>query len=313
MKRIAGYIWMALMLVSLCCACQHKSAGGDQEQDDSIVLFYLNPDGNGLTSVSREMDFSGDRLKDIGMVLDQLSRVDQDSNYEYLPVLDDEITCQGIELDEDGEISIDFGSGYNTMDSDREILCRAAVVKSLVQIQGVEAVLFTVDGQPLTNQEGLPVGLMRNDTFLLDNDKGEVYDYKETVTLYYASKDGHGLVEVNEEIETRDNQSMEEAVLQALFHYMGEDAQSPIPPELQFQRISVIQNVCYVDLNEEIYSTVSNVDEEIKVYAMVNTLTALSRITQVQFTINGEIVSDMNQVSGFDTLMECDYSYVDEE
>ena len=46
---------------------------------------------------------------------------------------------------------------------------------------------------------------------------------------------------------------------------------------------------------------------------MIRSLTSLSRINQVQFTIDGELVSNMNDVSGFDSLMRYDYYYISEE
>ena len=47
-----------------------------------------------------------------------------------------------------------------------EKLVRAAVVQSLVLIDGINAVSFTVDGEMLKDSTGFPVGLMNEDDFV---------------------------------------------------------------------------------------------------------------------------------------------------
>ena len=44
------------------------------------------------------------------------------------------------------------------MDTVREVLCRAALVRSLTQIDGVDLVMICVDGTPLTDKKGNTYG-----------------------------------------------------------------------------------------------------------------------------------------------------------
>ena len=45
----------------------------------------------------------------------------------------------------------------------REVLCRAAVVQTLVQVDGIDFVSFYVGDDVLKDREGIPIGLMSAD------------------------------------------------------------------------------------------------------------------------------------------------------
>ncbi len=308
--------WIAFLLValavSLISGCSRRRAQEDYTdvENGKLVFYYLNPEENGLVRQEKRVDLDVDPEKAVLQVLEELAMVDKDSGFKYTAVLDKQVRHQGVSIDEEEVCSINFGSGYSQMDPNREILVRAAIVKTISQLKGISYVTFYINDDPLTNEDGTPVGRMNANTFVLDNDRNEVYNYTENVSLYVSNMEGDGLVEVSVDLEARDNRSLEEAVLEALKLTYGKNTKSPIPQDLVFNRIHVIQNVCYVDLGEEIRQSVRGVEEEIKIYSMVNTLTSLSRITSVQFTVNGELVPTMNDVSGFDSPMTYDYSYV---
>lgn len=312
MKKKILFFLFALSVALVLAGCGKKQEESESVDDGDYILYYLNIDGNGLNRVEKKLDLPEDTEQAVRLILEELNHVDKKDEYKYTKVLNDQILFDSIHMNEEEEIVINFGSGYTQMNPDREILVRAAIVKSLLPLEGVSYVSFTIDDEPLTNEEGIVVDRMGEDTFVLDNDRSEVYNYTETVTLYMANKTGDGLVEVSVDVEANDNQSLEEAVLEALKGDYGNDTISPIPKGLTFHRIHVLQKICYVDLSTDILTGVPGVDENIKVYSMVNTLTSLSRINQVQFTIDGELVSKMNDVSGFDSLMNYDYYYLSE-
>lgn len=313
MKKKIVFFLLALSVALALTGCHKKQEESGKPDNGKYVLYYLNIDGDGLTRVEKKLDLPQDTEQSVRLILEELNTVDEKDEYKYTKVLNDQILFDSIHMNEEQEVVLNFGSGYTQMNPDREILVRAAIVKSLIPLEGVSYVSFTIDDEPLTNEEGIVVDRMNEDTFVLDDDRSEVYNYTETVTLYLANKTGDGLVEVSVDVEANDNKSLEEAVLEALKGSYGNDTMSPIPQNLSFHRIHVLQKICYVDLSDDIYTGVRGVDENIKVYSMVNTLTSLSRINQVQFTIDGEMVSKMNDVSGFDSPMGYDYYYLSEK
>ena len=52
------------------------------------------------------------------------------------------------------------------MKKSREVLCRAAVVQTLVQVDGIDFVSFYVGDDVLKDREGIPIGLMSADDFV---------------------------------------------------------------------------------------------------------------------------------------------------
>ena len=69
----------------------------------------------------------------------------------------------------------------------REVLCRAAIVQSLVQIDGIESVAFEVEGNPLTDKEGQVVGSMRAEDFI-KNTGSVLHSYEKTNLTLYSGK-----------------------------------------------------------------------------------------------------------------------------
>ena len=80
------------------------------------------------------------------------------------------------------------------MSAAREILVRAGVVKSFLQVPGITAVRFTVENEELLDSRGNPVGDMTEDTFAeFTGNEPDAY-CSNTFTLYFTDKEGTHLV-----------------------------------------------------------------------------------------------------------------------
>ena len=62
---------------------------------------------------------------------------------------------------EDEKLILYYNAAYGKMDTVREVLCRAALVRSLTQINGVDLVMICVDGTPLRIKKGMPMDTSR--------------------------------------------------------------------------------------------------------------------------------------------------------
>lgn len=88
----------------------------------------------------------------------------------------------------DGKLIVDFNRNYQKLSATEEILLRAAVVQSVGQISGVDAVLFMIDGESLQDMNGQVVGYMQPSDFV-KNTGVSLHSYqKETFLLYYGNK-----------------------------------------------------------------------------------------------------------------------------
>lgn len=63
-------------------------------------------------------------------------------------------------------LTIYFDVDYLNMKEVEEVLCRAAVVRTMTQISGIDCVSFYVDEKPLTDVNGKMVGTMYAESFV---------------------------------------------------------------------------------------------------------------------------------------------------
>ena len=115
-----------------------------------------------------------------------------------------------------GKATIDFGAGYIQLSHTQEVLLRTSVVKSLLQIQGIDWVLFSVNGSSLLDNDKMPVGLMEASTILTDDGQADIYSAKKKVKIYYTNETGDKLIPYLTELTVTDNVPLETQVLLAL-------------------------------------------------------------------------------------------------
>ena len=104
---------------------------------------------------------SGARLREPapdGSVADQVDHliaamqtVPKEADYQVL--LPDDVTLQKSEVS-GGLLTLDFSKGYEKLSSTREVLARAGVVRTMVQLDSIDGVQFTVDGADAKAADG---------------------------------------------------------------------------------------------------------------------------------------------------------------
>ena len=196
-----------------------------------------------------------------------------------------------------------------TLDT-QEVLLRTSVVKSLLQIQGIDGVLFSVNGSSLLDNDKMPVGLMEASTILTDDGQADIYSAKKKVKMYYTNETGDKLIPYLTELTVTDNVPLETQVLLALKNPPAskKNLKSPLPSDFYVNQTQILNNICYVDLSSEVEKAAVNVKEKVTVYAMVNSLADLDTAYQVQFTIDGKKISKLNEFENFDALLTSDFS-----
>lgn len=189
----------------------------------------------------------------------------------------------------EGCVSLNMDIHYNELPVTTEVLVRAALVRTLTQVEGVEYVTITVEDTPLKDNLGNLVGMMSASQFI-DNAGSEISTY-ETVKLklYFADENGSGLVEESRTKEYNSNISMERLVVEELIKGpAGENSYAVINPNTKIVNVSVQDGICYVNLDETFLTQIYNVSSDVTIYSIVNSLVELSNINKVQISIQGE-------------------------
>lgn len=208
---------------------------------------------------------------------------------EYQAPLAEEFSITGHVLDS-GLLTVDFDEKYRELWGIREILIRAAIVRTLVQIPDVERITFTVAGEALADSNGVAVGIMTADTFI-ENAGNEINAYEKVdLHLYFANETGNLLVEENQRnVVYNSNIALEKLVVEKLIE--GPKAAGSYPtinPATKIISVTVKDGICYVNLDEAFQSQPYNVSSDVTIYSITNSLVELSNVNKVQISINGK-------------------------
>lgn len=311
MKKRFFSIWLFSLIVVTClfCGCEKEKTKKAQE-DGAIQLYYFNTEENGFVTVpydpteKKPLDTSKE-------LIHMLSDTTDDNTNQYKPSLEESIMVNKVFLEET-ELIIDFSAGYEQLPSEKEILCRTALVKTLIQVDGVDCVLFTINGESLKDVNGANVGPMDNTTFIID--KNKIYEEERKVVLYYPNREGEKLTEVEETIKADGNQPLEQAALYALkTPSLDNKLRAALPSDLEILSTQIFDHICYVDLSKEMISSLSGINEKVMIYSMVNTIIGIGNATGVQFTIEGEKYTTLHDFDGFEKTMTFNYSLCEEQ
>lgn len=261
-----------------------------QENGQSYQIYYVNKEG---TAVVSEEYVTETEAEERDALLQEILGLLQDTSEkpEYVSPLPDAFQSYSIN---EGKMNLDFNGTYLTQDPFVEVLCRAAVVRTLTQIEGIDTITFSVQNETLLDAVGMPVGAMTADSFI-DNAGTEINAYAETeFSLYFANADGDALVEVARSVVYNSNISMERQVVEELIKgpvknkETGNEMGYPtINPAVTILSVTVKDRVCYVNLSEEFLTPVYDVTSQVALYSIVNSLVELPGVNRVQISIDG--------------------------
>ena len=277
------FIWLCAAFVLLGVAC-----GRDEQPENGTTykIFYINNEETKTVTgdyVSATQDTAGL----IEELLGQLAQVP--SRLEYKPPLASGFELLGYTLD-NGQLTMNFDGRYREMDNIKEVLTRAAIVRTMTQIEGIDYVSFTVQGEMLTDSSGVTIGTMSPDMFI-DNAGNEINAYeKANLILYFADEDGTGLVVENRRnVVYSSNIAMEKLVVEKLIEGPDSDGAYPtVNPATRIINVTVNDGICYVNLSEDFLTQPYSVDPAVTIYSITNSLSELSNVNKVQISIKGE-------------------------
>lgn len=272
---------LAVMVVLAACGKE------EQVQEGTVYkIYYVNNEETRI--INREyVTTSVDQEQLFEELTGQLEL--KSDKMEYQAPLAESYSIIGHSLEE-GLLTLDFDQQYKKLQGTREVLVRAAIVRTLVQISGVDRITFTIDGEQLLDNSGVAVGTMAADTFI-ENAGNEINAYeKVNLRLYFANEDGNLLVEENQRnVVYNSNISLEKLVVEKLVE--GPKATGSYPtvnPATKIVSVTVKDGTCYVNLDESFLSQPYNVTSDVTIYSITNSLVELSNINKVQISINGD-------------------------
>lgn len=281
MKKINMlFILIAFLLAAVGC-----KKGDMKASEGEYDVYYMNQKGTGIVKEGYEASSSNAEE-----LIEELLAAMRDTKHEneVQPLLNEEIDIQKYRF-ENHNVELNMTSGYKSMERTKEVLVRAGLVRTLIQIEGVETVSFLVNGLPLLDNKGQPVGFLNAHSFI-ENSGKEINSYKSvTLTLYFSNEEGNALKEESRKLYYNSNVSLEQVVVEQLLKGPKTDGCfKSLPDNAKIMNVTVIDKICYVNFDKTFADAALSVQEQIPIYSVVNSIIENCSVNKVQISINGE-------------------------
>ena len=300
-----------IFFIALLCSLTSCGNGEYETAGRTYEVYYVNNEETRVVS-NEYQTVTEDSEEVLDELIAQLGTIP--SRMEYKAPLAENFQLLGYTWDGE-QLTLNFDKDYKEMGSIKEVLVRAAIVRTLSQVENVRYISFTVQGEPLMDNGGAAVGTMSADMFI-DNAGDEINTYeKVNLHLYFANENGDRLVEENQRnVEYNSNISVEKLVVEKLIEGPHSDGAYPtVNPETKVISVTVNDRICYVNLDEAFLTQPYNVTSDVTIYSITNSLVELPNINKVQISINGETALLYKESLSLTTIFERNLDLIETE
>ncbi|MCC8181899.1 MAG: GerMN domain-containing protein [Clostridiales bacterium] len=258
-----------------------------ETEEEGILIYYAAGDQEtyGQAAVGAENWAEGSEASSVDEVFDRmLEEPGTDGLSQALP---DGVRLWSWAL-EDGVLTLNLSEDYNGLSGISLTVASSCLMLTMTQLEGVESLNITVDGQQLP--EGSQVPLDREDVLLTGEIQGpEVVGFQ----LYFPLSDWSGLGTEYREAELYGTSLTDQidTVIGMLAAGPGTDGMEAAFADLEAHLDSrMVEGVCVLNLTERWAAMLST--EELCLQALVNSLCELDQVEAVAFDLDdGEIES----------------------
>ena len=277
-RRVLSLILISIMTISL-FGCDEA----EKEQTSGMYVYFINKAGDDLNKEEYRIK-SDNANSQISDLLDALSKDGDDKDDKA--AVPENVIVNGFKL-ENGIITVDFNSEYNQLENQREVMCRAAVVLTLIQINAVDGIAFTVEDKPYEKVAGSRLGIMDASSFVSMLRGGDDQFARADFLLYFGNDEGAKLKKYELKNANYGNKSKEEFIVRKLISGPDKDGYTAtLNKNVRLRSVSTSNNICYVDFDDSFLRERSGVLDEVCIYSIVNSLCELNDIHEVQITVN---------------------------
>lgn len=295
MKR--WFLIIFACLFAVLCACGKQEAPSREDMQQPVLFYYRASD---------ESSFRGDtgglgwEYYDLGA--ERLSAREILSRYLAGPYggqlsspFPSGLRLHDVTLTDDGILVIDCGDSIRRLNGVERTVAAAALVRTMTQFSGIDAVRILCDGAELSNGWSEP---MIPEQFLLVDDTAT--SNASTIKLYFSDHDGKYLVE---ELRNRSFDTETEVpayIVKQILDGPREDNRRPTMPDgTRLLGIQITNGICTLNFSEDFLRNRPETHKRARmaVYSVVNSLTELAEVESVRFLCDG---NDLTDYAGLD-------------
>lgn len=286
MKKLFSAVLALVLACSLLTGCTVET---QEEKVDSgsnqCYLYYVNKDETKVVKerYQPEQESAEFMLQDFTGILNA-----QEGSGDNLALLPSGVQLVTYRLNE-SLLELEFNSDYSEMSRAREILVRAGVVRTFLQIPGVTGIKIFIESEELKDSKGQAVGVIDGNTFveMWGSDK-DAYRY-DTFTLYFTDKTGEHLVAEQRNVYYKRILPRERVILEQLAKGPMVKGHYPtIPQETEILGVEVSDDVCYVDFSSAFSDSGIDIPVNTMIYSVVNSLLDTASADKVQISVEGD-------------------------
>ena len=286
MKKLFSAVLALVLACSLLTGCTVET---QEEKVDSgsnqYYLYYVNKDETKVVKerYQPEQESAEFMLQDFTGILNA-----QEGSGDNLALLPSGVQLVTYRLNE-SLLELEFNSDYSKMSRAREILVRAGVARTFLQIPGVTGIKIFIESEELKDSKGQAVGVIDVNTFveMWGSDK-DAYRY-DTFTLYFTDKTGEHLVAEQRNVYYKRILPRERVILEQLAKGPMVKGHYPtIPQETEILGVEVSDDVCYVDFSSAFSDSGIDIPVNTMIYSVVNSLLDTASADKVQISVEGD-------------------------
>ena len=286
MKKLFSAVLALVLACSLLTGCTVET---QEEKVDSgsnqYYLYYVNKDETKVVKerYQPEQESAEFMLQDFTGILNA-----QEGSGDNLALLPSGVQLVTYRLNE-SLLELEFNSDYSEMSRAREILVRAGVVRTFLQIPGVTGIKIFIESEELKDSKGQAVGVIDGNTFveMWGSDK-DAYRY-DTFTLYFTDKTGEHLVAEQRNVYYKRILPRERVILEQLAKGPMVKGHYPtIPQETEILGVEVSDDGCYVDFSSAFSDSGIDIPVNTMIYSVVNSLLDTASADKVQISVEGD-------------------------
>ena len=280
MKKLFSAVLALVLACSLLTGCTVET---QEEKVDSgsnqYYLYYVNKDETKVVKerYQLEQESAEFMLQDFTGILNA-----QEGSGDNLALLPSGVQLVTYRLNE-SLLELEFNSDYSKMSRAREILVRAGVARTFLQIPGVTGIKIFIESEELKDSKGQAVGVIDGNTFveMWGSDK-DAYRY-DTFTLYFTDKTGEHLVAEQRNVYYKRILPRERVILEQLAKGPMVKGHYPTIPQE-----TVSDDVCYVDFSSAFSDSGIDIPVNTMIYSVVNSLLDTASADKVQISVEGD-------------------------
>ncbi|MGN0150911.1 MAG: GerMN domain-containing protein [Wujia sp.] len=277
MKKILIIYILCIGIMCTACGSREKQVQVSPGTGESMVYIYYPEDNQ----VVRDEEQYQIKLPDsVSSSVEEVMSV-------LMQKLDSDLTYHTYMLDTNNNLSLEFALDRELAE-EKLLLLDASVCQTLFQIDEIHDIdikLLDIDGKELRDNY-----YMRDSFYFYGYDESGMNE--QTITLYFSNKSGTALSLANVSVIEEENVTMEEKIVKLLI------SRGSIPANTKVNSVSISAGTCYLDLSHQFTSQISGVKGEVALYSVVNSITSLPGIKQVQLLIDGETKDSYRGIQG---------------